>query len=111
MAALSNTNCVAKTPIVLPLNNRMPTTVKIKRITEQELLDNLNRYSSHADELAELLPTELGPLERLKDSVKRYDRPADPVWEEFFESDDGVSDDFLEDRDQPEPDDSGNCSN
>jgi|TARA_Y100001968_G_C19436446_1_gene759971 antitoxin VapB len=85
----------------------MPTTVKIKRITEQELLDNLNRYSSHADELAELLPTELPPLERFKDCVKRYDRPTDPVWDEFFESDDGVTDDFMEDRDQPEPDISG----
>ena len=50
---------------------------------------------------SDLLPQELTPLERLKGSVKRYERPTDPVWDEFFESDEGVTDDFMEDREQP----------
>ena len=77
--------------------------VSIKRINEKELLEGLDAKGAHADELAELLLQELTPLERLKDSVKRYDRPTDPVWEEFFDSDEGVTDDFMEDRNQPSP--------
>lgn len=72
-----------------------------KPYTEQELLEGVNAYTAHADEMAELLPQELTPLERLKGSVKRYERPTDPVWDEFFESDEGVTDDFMEDREQP----------
>ncbi|WP_288372807.1 hypothetical protein [uncultured Marinobacter sp.] len=49
------------------------------------------------------MPQELTPLERLKGSVKRYDRPTDSVWDEYFDSD-GVSDDLMEDREQPAPD-------
>ena len=75
-----------------------------KRMTEQELLEGLNAKGAHADELAELLPQELTPLERLKGSVKRYDRPTESVWDEFFDADEGVSDDFMEDRDQPPKD-------
>lgn len=76
-----------------------------KRKTEQELLDGLDAHTAHADELAQPLQQELTPLERLKGSVKRYERPTDPVWEEYFDSsEDGVSDDFMEDRDQPSPD-------
>ncbi|WP_339804640.1 hypothetical protein [uncultured Marinobacter sp.] len=72
-----------------------------KRMTEKELLEGLDAHTAHADELAEPLPQELTPLERLKGSVKRYERPTDPVWDEFFESDEGVTDDFMEDRERP----------
>ncbi|WP_449287758.1 hypothetical protein [Marinobacter salarius] len=75
--------------------------MKKKTFTEQELLEGLDAESGHADELATLLPHEHTPLERLKGSVLRYDRPTDPVWDEWFDSDDGVSDDFIQDRDQP----------
>jgi len=75
--------------------------MSIKRMTEQELLEGLDAKGSHADELAEPLPQELEPLERLRGSVKRYIRPTDPVWDEYFDSDEGVTDDFMEDRDQP----------
>jgi len=75
----------------------------IKRMTEQELLEGLDARGAHADELAEPLPQELEPLERLRGSVKRHDWPADSVWDEFFNSDEGVTDDFMEDRDQPSP--------
>lgn len=71
-----------------------------KRPTEKELLDGLNAHTAHADELAAPLPQELTLLERLKGTVKRYERPTDPVWDEFFDSDEGVTDDFMEDREQ-----------
>ena len=61
-----------------------------KRPTEKELLDGLDAHTAHADELADLLPQELTPLERLKGTVKRYDRLTDPVWDEFFDSDESV---------------------
>jgi len=72
--------------------------------SEHELLDGLNATTAHADELAELLPQELTPLERLKGSVKSYERPLDSVWDEYFDSDERVSDDFMVDRDQPPKD-------
>ncbi|GGE76398.1 hypothetical protein GCM10011533_30990 [Streptosporangium jomthongense] len=75
-----------------------------KRPTEAELLDSLDAHKAHADELAQPLPQELTPLERLKGSVKRYDRPTDPVWDEFFDSEEGVSEDFMDDRAQPPKD-------
>ena len=74
-----------------------------ERFTEEDLSKGLDEWSSHADELAEPLPQELEPLERLRGSVKRHDWPADSVWDEFFNSDEGVTDDFMEDRDQPSP--------
>lgn len=77
--------------------------MSIKRMAEKELLDGLDARGAHADELAGLLPQELTPLERLRGSVKRYDRPTDPVWDNYFDSDEGVSDDFMEDRDLPSP--------
>jgi antitoxin VapB len=46
------------------------------------------------------------PLERLKGSVKKYERPTEPVWDEYFDGE-GVTDDFMTHRDQPkseEPD-------
>lgn len=79
-------------------------TMTKKRPTEKELLDSLDAHTAHADEIAQPLPQELTPLERLKGSVKRYDRPTDPVWDEFFDSEEGVSEDFMEDRDQPPKD-------
>lgn len=75
--------------------------MKKKTFTEQELLEGLDAESAHADELAEPLPEELTPLERLKGSVLHYERPTDPVWDEYFDSGDGVSDDFMQDREQP----------
>jgi hypothetical protein len=45
-----------------------------KKLTEQELLKGLDAHTAHADELSEPLPQELTPMERLKGSVKRYDR-------------------------------------
>ena len=74
--------------------------MKTKRPTEKEPLDGLDAHTAHADELAEPLPQELTPLERLKGTVKAYERPTDPVWDEWFDSE-GVSDDFMEDREQP----------
>lgn len=72
--------------------------MKKKPFTEQELLKGVDAESAHADELANPYPKELTPLERLKGSVKRYEHPTDPVWDEYFDSD-GVSDDFMNDRD------------
>ena len=66
-------------------------------ITEEELLKDLDAYGAHADELAELLLQESTPLERLKGSVIHYDRPADPVWEEHFNSDEDERDKVTED--------------
>ena len=77
--------------------------MSIKRMTEQELLEGLDARGAHADELAEPLPQELEPLERLRGSVKRYIRPTDPVWDEYAGSDGGFIDDFMEDRDQLSP--------
>lgn len=75
-----------------------------KRFTENELLEDLNPHTAHADELAQPLPQELTPLERLKSSVKRFDRPTDPVWDDYFDAEEGVTDDFMEDRGQPASD-------
>ena len=47
-----------------------------KRLTEKDLLEGLDAHTAHADELAQPLPQELTPLERLKGSVKRYERPS-----------------------------------
>jgi antitoxin VapB len=69
-----------------------------KTFTEQELLEGLDAHTAHADELAEPLTQELMPLERLKGSVKLYERPTDPVWQEYFDASEGVTDDFMEDR-------------
>jgi len=74
-----------------------------KRFTEKNLLKNLDERNSHADEMAELLPQELEPLERLRDSVTRYIRPTDPVWDEYVDSDAGVADAFKEGCEQKSP--------
>jgi antitoxin VapB len=72
----------------------------IKRIQEKDLLEDLDADKVHADDLANVTPEELEPLERLKGSVKRYDRPFDSVWDDDFDSSEQVTDDFLKDRDQ-----------
>jgi len=76
------------------------TDMATKPPSEQELLDGLDAYTTDDDELALSQPQGLTPLERLKGSVKRYERPTDPVWNEYFGSED-VSDDLLEDSEQP----------
>ena len=52
----------------------------IKRMTEKDVLKGLDAYKAHGDELAEPFAQELDPLERLRGSVTRYDRPTDPIW-------------------------------
>lgn len=76
--------------------------MKKKQLTEQELLANLDAYGAHADELAEPLPHESEPLEKLKGSAKNYERPTDPAadpedWDAWFDGV-GVSEDFMKDR-------------
>lgn len=71
-----------------------------KRPTEQELIKDLDAFGAHADELGGLLPQESEPLERLKGSVKKFERPTDPVtnpedWDAWFDGE-GVSVDFME---------------
>lgn len=74
--------------------------MKNGRFTEHELLDGLNAKTAHADELAELLPQEITPLERLRGSVTHYERPLDPVWEDDSDPNDHLSSGFMEDRGQ-----------
>lgn len=71
-----------------------------KRPTEQELLNDLDTYAAHGDELTEPLPDECESLRKLKSSVKRFERPTDPAsntegWDEWFDAE-GVSGDFME---------------
>lgn len=75
--------------------------VKKKRFTDQELLEDLDADPSHADEFAQPNTKGCSPLERLRGSVKRYERPTDPVWDEFFDSSERVSEDFMVERGQP----------
>ena len=75
-----------------PLMVRLP-------FSEAGLLEGIDAHSAHADELAKPQSHELDPLERLRGSVKKYERPTDPVWEEYVEGE-GVSEDFMIDRDQ-----------
>lgn len=70
--------------------------------SEEDLLKDLDWHSAHGDALAQPSENEIAPLERLRGSVKKYERPTEPVWDEYF-SGDGVSDDFMKDRDQPSP--------
>lgn len=75
--------------------------MKKKILTEQELLESLDAESVHADELFKPLTQELTPLERISDSVVSYERPFDSAWDDYFDSDEGVSDDFMVNREQP----------
>ena len=74
--------------------------MSLKRIQEKDLLKNLTAHTAHAEELATPMANEVDPLERLKDSVLRYERPLDPVWDEYLDSE-GCSEDFMPKRDQP----------
>ena len=76
--------------------------MKKKRPTEQELLENLDAYGAHADELAEPLSHESEPLEKLKGTVEKFERPTDPAiapedWDAWFDGE-GASEDFMKDR-------------
>jgi antitoxin VapB len=76
--------------------------MKKKRPTEHELIKDLDAYGAHADELAGPLPHESESLERLKGSVKNFERPTDPVndpedWDAWFNGK-GVSGDFMKDH-------------
>jgi len=78
--------------------------MKKKRPTEQELLENLDAYGAHADELAEPLSHESESLEKLKGSVKKFMRPTDPViapedWDAWFDEE-GASEDLMKDREK-----------
>ncbi|WP_152207915.1 hypothetical protein [Marinobacter changyiensis] len=74
-----------------------------KTSTEQELFEEPDAESVRADKVAEPPMDELTPLERLKGSVISYEGPLDSVWDDYFDSDDGgVTDDFMEERDQPQ---------
>lgn len=72
---------------------------KTKSIAERELLEGLTPHTAHADALASPTRGELEPLEKLKGSVKRYERPTDPVWDEWFDSE-GCSEDFASERER-----------
>lgn len=47
--------------------------------TVEELLNDLDAYGAHADELAKPLPRELEPLDELRGSVETFERPSSPV--------------------------------
>lgn len=84
--------------------------------TEKELLEGLDEYGAHADELASITDDEWGlrsdqgspdapaesPLDRLRGSVLKYDRPLEPVpdWDGWFDGE-GASEDFITHREQP----------
>ncbi len=78
--------------------------MKKKRPTEQELPRDMDADSAHADELARPLPHESEPLDKLKGSIKTFERPTDPAvdpedWDAWFAGD-GVSEDFMKYRGQ-----------
>ncbi|WP_144820423.1 hypothetical protein [Marinobacter piscensis] len=69
-----------------------------KHLTERDLLDGLDAHKAHSDELATPLPQELSPLEKLKGTVKHFERPTAPMWDEWFDSNERAGDDFMADR-------------
>lgn len=75
--------------------------VKNKQYTGQELLQASDADSAHTEEFAQPNMKGRSPLERLRGSVKRYERPTDPVWDEFFDSSERVSEEFMVERYQP----------
>lgn len=77
--------------------------MKDKRPAEHELLAYLDKMTAHADELAQPLPQELDPLERLRGTVTRYDRPLDGCWDGDIDPDEEqrCSDDSMPDRVRP----------
>ena len=50
---------------------------------EHELLEGLDAYKAHADEVADPFASELDPTERLKGSVEGCEAPFEPLdeWE------------------------------
>lgn len=75
--------------------------VKNKQFIGQEFPQASDADSAHTEEFVQSKMKGRSPLERLRGSVKRYERPTDPVWDEFFDSSERVSEDFMVDRDQP----------
>lgn len=61
-----------------------------KKFTEDKLLEGLDTYTSHADELAHPTPNELTPLEHLEGSVLHYAGPTEPIQEWVDDSDEGA---------------------
>ena len=62
-----------------------------KNLTEQDLLHSLDAHKAHSDELATPLPQDLSQIEKLEGTVKRFERPTDPVWGEWLDSDESIS--------------------
>lgn len=77
--------------------------MKDRKPAEQELLADLGEMAAHADVLAQQLPQELDPLERLRGTVTRYDRPLDGCWDEDIDPDEEerCSDGSRRDRERP----------
>ncbi len=75
--------------------------MKKKQFTGQELLQASDADSAHTEEFAQSKMKGRSPLERLRGSVKRYERPTDPVWDEFFDSSERVSEDSMVEQGQP----------
>ena len=75
--------------------------MKKKQFTGQELLQASDADSAHTEEFAQPNMKGHSPLERLRGSVKRYERPTDPVWDEFFDSSERVSEDSMVEQGQP----------
>ncbi|WP_421842169.1 hypothetical protein [Marinobacter algicola] len=66
-----------------------------KRTTEQKLIDGLDAKGAYVEGMAESLPQEFDPLEHPKGSGKREIQIVDIVWEEYFDSAEGVTGDFI----------------
>lgn len=61
---------------------------KLKRYSENELLEGLDSAGAHADELADISDHEWSGRGKtaLVGSVKKYDRPTEPVGEDDWEA-------------------------
>jgi len=75
--------------------------MKMKQLKEQDLLQDLDAYGAHADELVEPITCESDPLTRLKGSVKKFEQPTAPAaetedWDAWFDGE-RVSEDFIKD--------------
>lgn len=73
-----------------------------KCLTERYLLECLDARKAHADELTEPLPQELELLEKLRGSVKKFEKPLDGCRDEFLDSAAPCTGEYLEYRDQQE---------
>jgi antitoxin VapB len=76
--------------------------MKTKQPTEPELLENLDAYGAHADEVAEPLSSEYEPFRKLKGSVEKFERPTDPAsvsedWDAWIDGE-RASEDVMNDH-------------